>query len=135
MAIPEPEVYEQDNEMGRHNDGLRWSRFQTVALVEGGLAYITWGAEVGYLCGIIISVGALILVFLLALLSKKDEADYTGHLNRIKDQEKMCAYPFKPVKRWWYPIITGRRVMPVAWIILLGFNALIVVRNILGRNF
>jgi len=127
MSMDETDVYREDAESCRYQDNLRWSRFQVAALIDGGLAWILWSADparVGAVTTLLLTIGGLLLIVLLGWLSQKDEADYAGHLKRIRKIEKTDVwfdpvrekayagphrFPFPRVEAVWTPIDLCRR--------------------------
>ncbi len=85
-------VYEQDCEFYRYQDRIKWSRFQTVAAIEGVILYIIYNViYIWYKVTFeifIFFIFAGLLVFIVNLLAVKDENDANSHLKRIKDFEK-----------------------------------------------
>jgi hypothetical protein len=137
VPIPEPDLYEQDGESCRYQDTLRWSRFQTAAVIEGGLAYAVWGLDngIGPVTTILLTSGGAILILLLWLLSYMDANDYSRHLGRMQNQETHCPdFPF-PDRRRLFPKLRGTTVMYVSWGVLFFLNIFMIVRAFVGRDF
>jgi hypothetical protein len=91
-------LYEQDCEFYRYQDSLRWSRYQTAALVEGALLYGLYNLPHATLWELrLLMIAGFLLVLIVSLLSLKDTKDANSHLNRIKSYEKELgdAYQFK----------------------------------------
>lgn len=90
-------IYDQDCDFYRHQDGLMWGRFQTAAVVEGGILYFLYGttefAKIDKIerC-LLVFIGSL-LVLVLCLLSLKDGSDAGRHLKRIKQFEESQPLP------------------------------------------
>lgn len=124
-------VYQQDAEFCRYQDKLRWSRFQTAALIEAGLTYVSWvePQKFGRVSSVMLTFGGFLLIIILSFLSQKDESDYSSHLNRIKVFEK--DFPFTRVSPKLIPSwIKGSILMPTAWVILYIYNIFIIIRAI-----
>jgi hypothetical protein len=81
------QVYQQDCENVRYQDALRWSRFQTVAAIEGGALYAVLGADLGRPLTLWILLASLLLIVLLAMLAKKDQNDMRAHIDRLRRLE------------------------------------------------
>ena len=139
MPISDQDIYEQDAEFCRYQDNLRWSRFQTAALVEAAIAYAIWGTDkgIGSITCVLLSLGGAVLILLLWALSQIDESDYASHLARITDQEKQCPqFLFKRVPaRLVSRRLKGSLLMPMAWSVLCAFNLVLIIRSIVGSNF
>ena len=130
--IGDQDVYREDAAFCRYQDKLRWSRFQTAALIQAALGYVTWAEPDNFdkYSAVLLTLGGAFLILVLAVLSQKDEADYTSHLNRIKVFEE--NHPFKPAKAKFVPAgITGGILMPVAWYLLFALNILMISRAFL----
>lgn len=85
-------IYAQDCEFYRYQDRLRWSRFQTIILIEGAWFAVLFHkvslpelGPKGHL-GVILF-GFLIVTFL-CLLSLKDEVDANRHMDRLSHFER-----------------------------------------------
>ncbi len=117
-------IYEQDCEFYRHHDDLKWSRFQTITLLEGAVLLALYQLQLQLLERRIWMVFGFILVGILCLLALKDENDENGHENRMKEYEADTA-PFKRVAKPRIP--TGTTLMRAAVILLTLFNFGIVI--------
>lgn len=93
MSDARQAIYEQDCAFMRHHDGNKWSRFQTVAAIEGASLYGAF--EVDNLekyarMGLVLLATLLVLhVFLLFL---RDEKSITAHRTRIRDYESETPF-------------------------------------------
>jgi hypothetical protein len=132
MPISEPILYEQDAEFCRYQDNLKWSRFQTAAVLQAALAYVAWTLRPGHFTTILVSAGGLIFLVLLWFVSSLDHSDYISHLNRIKAQEKKCPdFPFeRPLRR-----MAGRGLMHTAWLLLCLFDILLLMQSFMAKPF
>jgi hypothetical protein len=112
-------VYEQDGEFYRHNDNLKWSRFQTIVLLEGGILLGLYQLPLVVSERRLWMIFGFILVAILCLLALKDENDENGHENRMKEFESDVA-PFKRVT--FPPTPSGTVLMWVTIVLLTVFN-------------
>ncbi len=116
-------VYAQDCEFVRYQDGLMWSRFQTMAAIEAAILYGQYEARslVGLDKLVLLSIGA-VLVFLCCLLAFINRRVSLKHLERVKDFEKgVHIEPFNSQK-W-----AGAFLWTVA-VVLNGCNIWIIAR-------
>lgn len=133
MPIQTSQIYEQDCKFAQYQDHLRWSRFQTAAAIEAGLAYVIWGFTTGPGTKIFLSLVGLILVLVVLLLSRIDQQDYDGHMNRIRELEseqqernpKDSDLPRYPYPRKLKPF-SGPGLMLAGSLALLSFNIFLV---------
>ena len=135
MPISESELYQADIQFCLYQDRLRWSRFQTAAALEAGLVYLIWGTKgVDPLSILIVSIGGWILAFILAIISQIDAGVYSGHLERIKALEKKCTeFQFEVQKPRLVPEqFRGWMLMPIAWLLILLFNLLLIIHAVCG---
>lgn len=135
-------IYVQDGEFYRYQDRLRWSRFQTIIVIEGawlatvfgGLSLPSLGA-VGHLA--VLLFGSLLVAFL-CLLSLKDEVDANRHMDRlITFERKLWQRPLLSFSRApthdtlgdmiLYPL---RRVLPSGSTLTIATVGLITVFNL-----
>lgn len=117
-------IYNQDCEFCRYQDSLTWGRFKTAAIIEGGMLYGLFIAQLDLLDRVIFGVLASLLVFVVSLLSLKDHTDALGHLHRISEFEKDIA-PWRPVA-WWGP--AGGTLLVIAVVIVNVANAIFILR-------
>ena len=108
------EVYKQDCEFYRHQDGLMWSRFRTAVIVEAVLLFSRFSTYAenalqrhvpvlgGPLLLLNMVVAAALLVLVLFSISLKDLEDSRRHLKRIREFEHNNALtdhaPFTPAR-------------------------------------
>ena len=120
-------VYQQDCESMRHQDSLRWSRYQYISIVEGVLiAALSQGnIETAYKFSIVLL--CALLVLLLSLLSFKDGKDAENYSTRLRELEKVMGIsPLSPTA-WPLGRIRGRHLHFVALTLLNCFNLLILI--------
>jgi len=109
-------IYEQDCESLRYHDGVKWSRFQTVTLIEGGALVAAFGdvfnfSPLGRLCLVF---AASVLIALIYLLLYVDDNNAGGHLSRIRRFENSVDRPYpKGNTRPLANIRTSRHIMAV----------------------
>lgn len=91
-------IYIQHCEFYRYQDGLRWSRFQTAATVEGVLLAGLFALDNPLPLGmrIFLTVSAGFLVCLICKLSLKDVRDAQRHLWMIRQFER--SWPIRESK-------------------------------------
>jgi hypothetical protein len=125
-------IYQQDCEFYRYQDRLRYSRFQTLATVEGAtlLAFLT--LNLSETIKWLIMLFGFVLVLLLCLLSKKDEHDAGAHLDRMiqferKDGVTLTWNPPKGVLG-----MKGRHMNTAILILLNVFNLLFIIFNLVS---
>ena len=95
------EIYRQDCEFYRYQDRLKWSRFQTAATIEGAVLWAIFQLRLNGLESRSLMLFGFLLVFILCLLSLKDEVDSNSHEDRIKKFEKQQGQTFAP-RKWPY---------------------------------
>jgi hypothetical protein len=82
-------IYDQDCQFYRYQDDKMWSRFQTAALVEGGMLYALYQHQ--FLLPrperIVLAFCGSLIVFIICLLALKDQKDGSAHLDRLKGFE------------------------------------------------
>ncbi len=134
MPIEEPEIYQQDAEFTRYQDALRWSRFNTAALLQAGLVYVLWAVRPQWIISVLVATGGLFLTVLLGLVAIKDEYDCQYHLDRIRKQEDKCpSCPFirDPLFKVFKKEVNGKCIMRMAWIIICLFDVLLLITAVL----
>lgn len=140
MPLSESDLYQHDSEFCRYQDNLRWSRFQTAAIIEGAVFYAIWGTQLGCLTKTILAIGGLILIVVISIISQFDERDYASHSKRIQELEKSSNYIFQQQKvrgvpMWFQKRIKGSNLMMLVWGILYLFNVFAVISAIIGKKF
>ena len=80
----------QDWENFRYQDGLRWSKIQTIAAIEAGFIAAIYASpqSVTLPMRFVLAVFAFLLVASLCALAEKDGRDARVHLNRAIHLEK-----------------------------------------------
>lgn len=93
------EIYKQDCEFYRHQDGLMWSRFRTAAIIEAALLFSRFSTIVenalqrhipllgGPILILNMVVAAALLVLVLFSVSLRDLENSRRHLKRIREFE------------------------------------------------
>ncbi len=120
----------QEWENFRFQDGLRWSRSQTIAAIEGGFLYAGYALDVlsGTQKLLIVILGSL-LVAAYSILILKDGLDARGHLTRARALEPAGAPTWTgqalPLR------LSGTRVANAAMVILNVFNLAVVLERLL----
>ena len=86
------EIYNQDGEFYRYQDQLRWGRFQTIIVLEGAWLAALFGDLISSTIGptgeLAIVIFGFLLVFILCVLSLKDEVDANRHMDRLSTFER-----------------------------------------------
>lgn len=121
-------IYEQDLESARFQDRLRWSRFQTVAVIQGGYLYACYVIRPGYYESLAIAILGTVLILVASVIAVKNEKDFGQHLDRaaeFEDQhdqkyEKTVLFP-RTLK------IRGGALVRVVMIVLVAFNLAVIV--------
>ena len=123
----------------RYQDGLRWSRIQTIALIEVALltgVYTSVGG-VTWLMKLVLAFFLTIMVGLLALFAEIDGRDADSHLRRALAMEQKVGLPaYTRPKR---PAgLRGHRLMQIGCTVLLSFNLVVIgdmVRHLHGKRY
>ena len=115
---PKQKIYEEDCEFYRYQDRLKWSRFQTVSLIEGAVLFAILKIKLNPFVEILIMVCGFLIVLLGCILSWIDQYDANNHLKRIKKFEEESKVPFPESSK----IITGKALMLMAITTLNLFN-------------
>lgn len=79
--------FSEERQNYRYEDGLRWSRIQTVALIEGGLLWAIFWQPISNWFSLALAVGGSVLAFLVCMMALKDSSDARWHLDRIRQLE------------------------------------------------
>jgi len=116
-------IYAQDCEFHRYQDGLRWSRYQTAALIEAGLLYCLFRLRASPRLKMLLLGAGSALVLTVTLLSVKDEADAMRHLKRIRAfEEGIAPFPPRELPEWF----SGKHLMVFSIIVLNGSNLVLM---------
>lgn len=140
------EIYNQDSEFYRHQDRLRWSRFQTIITIEGAWLLALFSGKLSLDQTAILCFGFLgfLIISVLCLLSLKDEIDANEHLNRLGEIEDEWGRVFGQSRERPSHITTGdgvvagiRHILPsgttlqvTAIAALTIFNLLILIKKV-----
>jgi len=115
-------IYDQDCAFNRHRHIVQWTRFNTVAIVEGGAllaAYQVRGLQDFERIGVLLF--ATLLIALIFLLVVADEKDIAAHLRRIRAYE--AATPFEARHPFW-----GKWAIRAAIALIGLFNLTVIGR-------
>ena len=139
------ELYQQDGEFYRHQDRLRWSRFQTIITIEGAWLLALFTDTLNLDQTAIFSFGFLgfLIISGLCLLSLKDEIDANKHLNRLGEIEDTWGRVFgksperpthdtngdRVVARIRPVLPSGTTLQVTAIAALTGFNLLVLIKK------
>jgi len=118
-------IYAQDCEFYRHNDKLKWSRFQTLAAIEGAVLLALHQGTLASQEKRAFLVFGFLLVLIVCLLALKDENDENGHERRLKKFEQECEVPFERVT--FPPIPSGSVLMWIGIVVINVFNVFILI--------
>ena len=119
-------IYEQDGEFVRHHDGVKWSRFQLVSVIEGAALYASFQAiglsrpeTVALMAAATTVIG---FIFVLAIVDSRATG---SHIERMRAYEKANGIEYKrPNLR---PLF-GFRTTRVAMSTIMLFNVLVMIR-------
>ena len=119
-------VYEQDSEFVRHHDGIKWSRFQLVAVIEGAALYASFQARgLTRSESVALMAAATVVIGFIFVLAIVDSRATGSHLARMRAYEKANGVEFsRPNLR---PLF-GFRTTRVAMITIMLFNLLVMAR-------
>ena len=121
-------IYEKDCEFYKYHDELKWNRFQTAALIEGGILYAIYNLKIENHEKLIMLVIGTLIIFLIYLLFLRSEVLAYDFLNRIILFEKEWNIKFEKKKSKWPPrgSLSGKAV----WFILFVFNIFLFVNTL-----
>lgn len=116
-------IYEQDMQSVRHHDSAKWSRFQTVSVIEGGALYAAFGEGLTPDGRILLFFAATMLIALVFVLAVIDDRITASYLARVREFEQAAGAPYpqgntRPLFRW--------RMSRVVMATLLMFNVVIL---------
>lgn len=119
-------IYEQDAEFVRHHDGIKWSRFQLVSVIEGAALYASFQAKgLTRFEGVALMAAATTIIGFIFVLAIVDSRATGSHLKRMRRYEKENGVSYdRPNLR---PIF-GFRTTRVAMSTILLFNLLVMAR-------
>jgi hypothetical protein len=121
-------VYQQDWENVRYQDNLRWSRFQTISVIEGAFLYAAYNGNLNHFEALIIVSLGSILVLIVSLLAIKDGYDAESHLERMLALETtLVDCRIKPKKL--FRKIRGQHLTKFAILIINIFNLLFIINR------
>jgi hypothetical protein len=119
-------VYDQEWQNYRSQDNLRWSRFQTVALIEGAYLAAIYTTTLSPGRGLFLAFFASALVSILCWLAYKDSEHADRHLDRARLLEKELVESGSPRP--------GRRVGHCLMLAAIGivnvFNVVVIVDSV-----
>ena len=119
-------IYEQDGEFVRHHDGVKWSRFQLVSVIEGAALYASFQASgLSRLETVALMAAATTVIGFIFVLAIVDSRATGSHLSRMRAYEKANGVSYvRPNLR---PLL-GFRTTRVAMSTILLFNLLVIIR-------
>ncbi|HEY5723411.1 MAG TPA: hypothetical protein VIT45_13930 [Allosphingosinicella sp.] len=119
-------VYEQDGEFVRHHDGVKWNRFQLVAVIEGAALYASFQASgLSRAETVVLMAAATVVIGFIFVLAIVDSRATGSHLKRMRAYEKANGVEYRrPNLR---PLF-GFRTTRVAMSTILLFNVLVMAR-------
>ena len=119
-------IYEQDGEFVRHHDGVKWSRFQLVSVIEGAALYASFQASgLSRLETVALMAAATVVIGFIFVLAIVDSRATGSHLKRMRAYEKANGVEYsRPNLR---PLF-GFRTTRVAMSTILLFNVLVMIR-------
>lgn len=125
-------AYQQEWENFRYQDKLRWSRFQTLAVIEGAYLVALYQLELDPWRGLVWAVVATGLVAAVSLMAVKDANDARAHIRQVEKlsaESEMDLPSFKKA-----PSVFGMRgymMMLIALWLLNLFNVAVIVDQLL----
>jgi|GEM_PF-2345488 len=119
-------IYEQDGEFVRHHDGVKWSRFQLVSVIEGAALYASFQASgLNRLETVALMAAATTVIGFIFVLAIVDSRATGSHLVRMRAYEKENGVSYnRPNLR---PLF-GFRTTRVAMSTIVLFNLLVMIR-------
>ena len=119
-------IYEQDGEFVRHHDGVKWSRFQLVSVIEGAALYASFQASgLSRLETVVLMGAATVVIGFIFVLAIVDSRATGSHLKRMRAYEKANGVEYRrPNLR---PLF-GFRTTRVAMSTIMIFNLLVMIR-------
>ncbi|MEA3011888.1 MAG: hypothetical protein QOD42_433 [Sphingomonadales bacterium] len=121
-------IYEQDTASVRYRDGQKWSRFQTASVIEGAALYVSFGAGLSRIEGVLIMLLGSALLALVFTLVAMDDRVMAPYLARIREFETAAGVPYQ---RGNFRPLFGVRTSRLAMGAILIFNAAVVARLVL----
>lgn len=119
-------IYEQDGEFVRHHDGVKWSRFQLVAVIEGAALYSSFQMQgLSVAERVTLMAAATVIIGFIFVLAVVDSRATGSHLRRMRDYETSHGVAYRrPNLR---PLF-GFRTTRVAMLTILAFNLVVMMR-------
>ena len=119
-------IYEQDGAFVRHHDGVKWSRFQLVSVIEGAALYASFQANgLSRLETVALMAAATTVIGFIFVLAIVDSRATGSHLKRMRAYEKANGVAYsRPNLR---PLF-GFRTTRVAMSTIVLFNLLVMAR-------
>lgn len=125
-------AHRQDWENVRYQDGLRWSRFQTVSAIEAAYLAAVYAGPLGPIRSLILTIFASALVLVICLIAVKDNRDARVHLNRAEKLQGPEQMGIPAIEN--PPPVWGLRahgwMLTAIWLLNV-FNGIVVVDRIL----
>lgn len=84
-------LFDQERENHRYQDGLRWSRIQTVSIIEGGMLWGIFWQPVNNFLSLVVAIGGSLMSFAVCLMALKDASDARWHIDRVRQLEEMMG--------------------------------------------
>ena len=128
---PEPDdtIYTQSCEFYRYQDRLMWSRFQTIALIEGAVLYGVYTdiVSAGLWERFWFAIFGFVLIVFLTILSVKDLKDANSYLPAIRAYEKVHnpSYTVAPWPKW----LKGVQIVRYASTLIIIFTIFVVFHS------
>lgn len=122
---------EQNWENARYQDSLRWSRIQTISLIEGAFLYAVYKGCLETLQIFFVSLFGVMLVLVITLLAIKDGNDAQASISRVLKMEKLLL-PDIPsfVDKKIFGKLSGGRLFVIAILLINTFNFMILCFNL-----
>ena len=125
-------AYDQECQNMRYQDGLRWSRFQTVTVIEGAYLAVIYTTNFGsqHSRSLALALFASLVIFFICLLAIKDGNDAEMHLDRVRKLEKDMEVP--AVTSRYVLGMRGKTMMVVVIVLLNIFNIVVAIDQIVS---
>ena len=121
------QVLKQEWENYRYQDNLRWSKIQTIGVIEAGLlaGLYSEATSVTLLMKLIFAVITSLLVLTICLLAEKDGRDAMSHMKRARLMEELLDIP--PVDKAINVFgVRGHHTMRIAIFLLNSLNVFVI---------
>lgn len=123
--------HQQAWENCRYQDNLRWSRFQTVSVIEGAFLYAVYSGGLDALKSLIITVGGFLLVLIvsfLAIIDGRDAGYYFKYAKNLETAMELNSYKPPDVKD---KLFRGKTLIWIAIVIINLLNVLALIDRLL----